>query len=97
MRFIRGRIEFRVRKIPPPFPEPVLAVTVWPIIVYETQVWDDKCVQLHERYHWIDQLRWLILPWFAVYAVLSLRYRGGRQHPLERAAYRLEDSCREAS
>ncbi len=97
MRFIRGRIEFRVRKIPPPFPELVHAVTVWPIIVYEPQAWDDKCVQLHERYHWIDQLRWLILPWFAVYAVLWLRYRGGREHPLERAAYRLEDDCRTGS
>ena len=62
MRFIRGRIELRVRKIPPPFPELVHAVTVWPIIVYEPQVWDDNCLQLHERYHWIDQLRWLILP-----------------------------------
>ena len=97
MRFIKGRIEFRVRRIPTPFPEPAHAVTVWPFIVYEPQFWDDKCVQLHERYHWIEQLRWLVLPWFAVYGILSLRYGGGRGHPLEKAAYRLEDECRTGS
>ena len=78
-------------------PEPVHAVTVRPVIVYETQVWDDECVQLHERYHWIDQLRWLVFPWFAAYAVLSLRYGGGREHPLEREAYHVEDGCRDGS
>ena len=59
--------------------------------------WDDECVQLHERYHWIDQLRWLVFPWFAAYAVLSLRYGGGREHPLEREAYHVEDGCRDGS
>ena len=58
------------------------AVTVWPIIVYETQVWDDERIQIHERYHWIDQLKWLVIPWLVFYGILSLRYGGGRAHPL---------------
>ena len=93
MRLYRGRIELRVRLIPRPFPRSVHAVTVWPFIIYETEVWDNACVQIHERYHWIDQIRWLWVPWFAAYLVLSVFYGGGRRHPLEREAYRRQDQC----
>ncbi|MCH8973799.1 MAG: hypothetical protein IH869_01875 [Chloroflexi bacterium] len=70
------------------------AVTIWPLIFYEPQVWDDPCLQAHERYHWIDQVRWLVVPWFVVYFVLRIFYGGGREHPLEREGYRREDACR---
>ena len=93
MRFIGGKIEFKVAHIPKPFPERVHAVTVWPFIWYEAQVWDDPCVQIHERYHWSDQVRWLVIPWFVAYFALSLRYGGFRDHPLEREAYRRQDDC----
>jgi hypothetical protein len=88
MRLWRGRIEVKVQKIPWPFPENVHAVTIWPFIFYEPQVWDDASVQVHERYHWADQIRWLVLPWFAAYLVLRPFYGGGDRHPLEREAYR---------
>ena len=97
MRIDKGRVEIRVRRIPRPFPERVQAVTVWPFIFYETQVWDNPCVQIHERYHWLDQIRWLLLPWFTVYLVLSLFYGGGRRHPLEKEAYRRQQECEEGT
>ena len=50
-------------------------------------------MQVHERYHWIDQIRWLHLPWFAAYLILRPFYGGGRRHPLEREAYRRERLC----
>lgn len=93
MRLVKGRIEIRVRRIPKPFPKNVHAVTIWPLISYELQVWDDPCVQLHERYHWVDQIRWLLIPWFAAYLVLSPFYGGGDRHPLEREAYRRQRVC----
>ena len=93
MRIVQGRIEARVKRIPWPFPDYVHAVTIWPFIVYEHQVWDDPGVQVHERYHWQDQIRWLLLPWFAAYLVLRPFYGGGRRHPLEREAYRRQDRC----
>ena len=93
MRIVGGKIEIRVPKIPRPFPESVHAVTLWPLILYEPQVWDDRCVQIHERYHWVDQVRWLVVPWFAAYLALRPRYGGGREHPLEREAYRRQDAC----
>ena len=93
MRIVGGKIEVRVSKIPWPFPEFVHAVTIWPLIFYETQVWDDQCVQIHERYHWVDQIRRLVLPWFVAYLVLRIFYGGGREHPLEREAYRRQDAC----
>jgi hypothetical protein len=96
MRIAAGRIEFRVRKIPWPFPTWVHAVTIWPVIVYEEQVWEDECVLVHERYHWADQLRWLVLPWFLVYLTLRPFTGGGSGHPLEREAYRREAACRVA-
>lgn len=95
MRFVGEKFEFRVRLIPWPFPASVHAVTIWPVIFYEPQVWDDPGVQVHERYHWNDQIRWLLLPWFVVYLILRPFYGGGDRHPLEREAYRRERQCRE--
>lgn len=93
MRIVNGRIEIRVGRIPRPFPEYVHAVTLWPVIFYEPQVWDDPCVQTHERYHWKDQIRWLVVPWLLAYIALRPFYGGGRRHPLERHAYAIEDAC----
>lgn len=93
MRFVRGKIELKVQKIPRPFPEHVHAVTIWPVIVYEPHVWDDPCVQIHERYHWMDQIRWLLIPWFAAYLVLRPFYGGGKSHPLEKEAYNRQSLC----
>ncbi len=95
MRFANGKIEIRVGRIPWPFPKAVHAVTLWPFIIYESQVWDDECVQIHERYHWTDQIRWLIVPWFLAYLVLRPFYGGGDQHPLEREAYRRQRECQQ--
>ena len=69
------------------------AVTVSPLIFYEPHVWDDACVRVHERYHWMDQIRWLWVPWFVAYLVLRPFYGGGRRHPLEKEAYRRQDAC----
>ena len=88
MRMLRGKVEILVQKIRWPFPERVHAVTLWPFIFYEAQVWDDKCVQVHERYHRLDQIRWGIVRWFTAYLILLPLHGGGRRHPLEREAYR---------
>ena len=93
MRIVRGVVEIKVSRIPRPFPESVHAVTVWPLVFYESEVWDDKCVQIHERYHWVDQIRWLLLPWFTAYLILRPFYGGGDNHPLEREAYRRQRAC----
>ena len=97
IRLSGGRIEIRVPKIPRPFPASVYATTVWPFVFYEPHVWDDVCVQKHERYHWIDQIRWLVVPWLVVYLLLSLKYGGGRKHPFEKSAYEIQDECVETS
>ncbi len=97
IRIVGGKIEIRVGRIPWPFPKSVYAVTVWPLIFYETQVWDDECVQVHERYHWVDQIRWLLLPWFVVYLILRPFQGGGRDHLLEREAYARQDACNAAA
>lgn len=94
MRRIGAKLEIKVSRIPRPFPEHVHAFTLWPFIFYEPHVWDDPCVQTHERYHWADQARWLVLPWLAVYLAMRPFYGGGREHPLEREAYRRGDDCR---
>ena len=97
LRFAAGRIEIRVPKIPPPFPKRVYATTIWPFVFYEPSVWDDECVQIHERRHWIDQIKWLVIPWLIVYLVLSIKYGGGRNHPFEKPAYALQDACGESA
>ena len=97
LRVSGGRIEIKVPKIPPPFPKRVYATTVWPFVFYEPQVWDDACVQVHERQHWVDQIKWLVIPWLIVYLVLSIKYGGGRRHPFEKPAYEAQEKCNEQS
>ena len=69
-------IELTVKRIPWPFPKRVHAVTLFPFIVYEPSARYDKAVQAHERYHWKDQMRWLVIPWFLVYIALLPFYGG---------------------
>jgi len=88
-----GRVEIRVPKIPIPFPPSVYAVTVCPFVFYASDVWDDKCVQVHERRHWIDQIKWLVVPWLIVYLLLSIKYGGSKEHPFEKKAYEEQDDC----
>ena len=85
-------IEISVQQIPWPFPKKVFAVTLWPFIFYEHEVRQDKGVQVHERYHLRDQRKWLVIPWFIAYIALLPFYGGGREHPLERLAYELQDA-----
>ena len=87
-------IELTVNRIPWPFPKSVHAVTLWPFIFYEKQIRHDPAIQAHERYHWKDQMRWLVLPWFIVYGALLPFYGGFRKHPMERPAYRLQDEVK---
>jgi hypothetical protein len=95
-RYASGRIEIRVRRIPRPFPANVYGITIWPFVFYEPRAWDDECVQKHEHRHWIDQIKWLVIPWLIVYLALSLKHGGGRNHPFEKHAYRLQDECIES-
>ena len=74
------------------------AMTVWPF-VFVIPAWkDDKCLWVHEMYHWREQWRWLVIPWLVVYLVqlvilgLILR-RPADKLPMEREAYRLSREC----
>ena len=87
MCFVRGKIEIKIGRIPRPFPEHVHALTIWPLILYEPQMWDDPCIQIHDRYNWTDHVRWLFLTWFVAYFVLRQFYEGGYRHPLEGKAH----------
>jgi len=84
-------IEIIVDRIRWPFPKHVHAVTLWPFIFYEAHVENDLAIQAHERYHWKDQMKWLVVPWFITYIGLLPFYGGGRKHPMEKAAYALQD------
>ena len=84
-------IELSVKRIPWPFPKRVCAVTIWPFIIYEHQVRHDLSVQAHERYHWNEQKAWLVVPWFIAYICLLPFYGGGRRHPMEKEAYKIQD------
>lgn len=57
----------------------------------------DACVVAHERKHIRDQWRGLLIGWAILYAVHAARGLRGRDHPLEKAAYQIEDRCREAT
>tara|TARA_R100000306_G_C4368851_1_gene138952 strand:+ start:539 stop:820 length:282 start_codon:yes stop_codon:yes gene_type:complete len=84
-------IELSVKHIPFPFPKNVHAVTLFPFIIYEYEVRHDPAIQAHERYHWKDQMKWLVVPWFIIYVCLLPFYGGFRNHPFEKSAYELQD------
>lgn len=89
-------IEITVQHIPWPFPRGVHAVTLWPFIFYGWWVRNDPAVQAHERYHWHDQKKWLVVPWFIAYLCLLPFYGGARRHPMEKSAYAIEDTINDA-
>ena len=88
-------IDIIVQKIPWPFPKHVHAVTLWPFIIYEAAIEKDRAIQAHEEYHWNDQMRWLVVPWFIAYICLLPFYGGGRKHPMEKSAYAVQDQVNE--
>ena len=70
------------------------AITLWPFIFYRKGQ-KDLAKQLHEYHHWEEAMRWFVIPWYIAYVVLAIVYRtGGRNHPMERTAYEIEDSWR---
>lgn len=70
------------------------AITLWPFILYGRGVYSD-CVRAHEYVHWQDALGMGVLPYYIKYLYLALvkGYGFGREHPMERLAYRVEEEC----
>ena len=82
-------IEIAVSSLPFPGAD---AVTLWPFIFIAREHRDDIALRSHEFYHWRQALRWGVLPWYAVYLILQIRYfHTPRQHPLEKPAYERQD------
>ena len=77
----------------------VRAITLWPLILYRTGS-KTTCVQQHEHYHWYQIKQWGVIPWYMAYVLLYLNMRTrdryiykAWEHPLETAAYELEQRC----
>ena len=77
-----------------PFVRTNAAITLWPMILYGRFSQSDPCTRAHERHHWGQALHFGVVPWYALYVVLALRWGFGRRHPLERAAWTISDKCR---
>ena len=75
-----------------PLPK-VSAITLWPFIVYRAGR-QTPAIEAHELYHWNQAFRWGVILWYAVYLALLPFYGGGRNHPLERPAYAVEDKIK---
>ena len=73
-----------------PLPK-IAAITLFPFVVWR-QGHRTPALEAHERYHWDQALRWGIVPFYLVYLALLPFYGGGRNHPLERKAYEIQDS-----
>ena len=86
----------RLEIVVPWLPGRIKAITLWPLILYKKGHYT-RCVKLHEYYHWRQVQEWGVIPWYLVYLLLGVFYAGkpAREHPLERAAYQLEDACEE--
>ena len=74
------------------------AMTIWPFVFVIPSKKDDKCLWVHETYHWQEQRRWLVVPWIVVYLVLWLILniilrKPADEHPMEVEAYRLSREC----
>lgn len=85
----------RINKLGWPYPEWAHATTIWPFIFVERDN-ETPCLIVHEYNHLRTQLKWGVLPWFLVYAILLPFYGGGRRHPLEKPAYAEQDECNDS-
>ena len=70
------------------------AITLWPFIFFRDSVWDDKCLHIHETYHWYQALHWGVVPWYLVYlALLPFYLSKPKEHPMEVVPYQLQALC----
>jgi len=76
----------------------VSAICLWPFGIIVDPLsekyafsWKRKCLIAHEQNHWDWQRKTLGL-WYIAYLVL-LPFGKGRNHPLEKPAYEIEDRC----
>lgn len=67
----------------------VAAITLWPFVVYR-EGYKTPALEAHELYHWWQALAWGVLPFYVVYIALLPFYGSGKNHPLERGAYKIE-------
>lgn len=73
------------------------AVTLWPLGIFVKESAKDRPgLREHELVHWGHQSKWGPLYYLAYGALLPF-FGGGRRHPLERAAYAVEDKLRRES
>ena len=73
-----------------PVPSGAHAITLWPFIFVRRDVEYTEALQAHEEYHW-NEARKCPPAWYLAYLVLLPFYGGGRNHPLEKGAYRESD------
>ncbi len=70
-------------------PKGIDGICLFPFLVYRDHEPSPALVR-HERYHFHDALRCKVIPWYLAYLLLLPFYGGGREHPLEVAAYAAE-------
>jgi len=70
------------------------AITLWPFIFYKNEYYkNDKCIKIHEHFHWYEALRWGVIPWYVTYLILKI-FKKYDEHPFEKRAYKAEQDCR---
>ena len=75
----------------PRLPSKILAVTLWPFILYRRGYETNTPLRAHEQYHWRQALRWGVVPWYVAYLVLAPFYfRKPWRHPMEVRAYEVQ-------
>ena len=70
-----------------------VAITLWPFVLCRDDYFYNKPLVAHENFHWKEARRCFVLPWYLAY-VLLLPFGQGRNHPLEKMAYHIEDTIR---
>lgn len=82
-------IEIETNSFPPGRAD---AITLWPFVFFKGKAKQDRALRAHEMYHWKQARNWGVLPWYLAYLVLLVIYgTGGRDHPMEKPAYKVQD------
>ena len=73
-------------------PRPSTAITLFPFIFTREGAEEDPALAAHELHHWYEIKRGGVVIWYLAYLLLLPVYGGGRNHPMEKMAYSVQDA-----
>ena len=79
------------KRLYPAPPRLSIAITLYPFVFVRADHWKNEALRAHESYHVYDIKRTGVVRWYVKYLSFLFRGKVGRNHPMEKPAYAIQD------